>query len=284
MRTLAGQSALVTGTSRGIGPVIARALAGAGVRLALTARDRTGLERVAAGLGAPEGTTHAIIPADLRHQMQRERLVAEAEQRLGGIDILVNNAAIESAGAFLSADAATLAETIETNLTAPVQLTRLVLPGMLARGRGHVVSLASLAGKKGTPYNAVYSATKAGLIEWTHALRIELGTEPISLSVICPGYVTTVGMFARFGIVAPRSLGSCTPEQVADAVLRAVRHDRAELIVNSMPVRPLLALNALWPGLGDRWMTRLGITAFQQRKVTGRSAPHPPDTESGDAR
>ena len=129
---------------------------------------------------------------------------------------------------------------------------------MLARGRRHVVSLGSLAGKKGTPYNAVYSATKAGLIEWTHAMRIEFGETPVSFSVICPGYVTQVGMFARLGIDAPRSLGSCTPDQVADAVVQALRHDRAEILVNSMPVRPLLALNALWPGLGDRWMTRLG--------------------------
>jgi short-subunit dehydrogenase len=140
---------------------------------------------------------------------------------------------------------------------------------MLARRRGHVVNVASFGGKKGAPFEAVYSATKAGLIEWTSALRSELESTGVCFSAICPGYVTGEGMFAKFGVSAPRTIGSCTPEQVAAAVVDAIRRDRPEVIVNSMPVRPLLALNALSPRLGLWLLEAMGITAFQRRKVGG---------------
>ena len=139
---------------------------------------------------------------------------------------------------------------------------------MIANGSGHIVNIASLGGKRGVPYDAVYCATKAGLIEWSHALREEMAKYHIHVSVICPGYVTEVGMFARFGLKPPLSIGSCTPKQVANAVVRALRYRQREIIVNSLPVRPFLALGALSPALLDWLLRRLGVVDFQRRKVT----------------
>jgi short-subunit dehydrogenase len=256
----------VTGASRGIGPHIVRALAARGVHLALAARSADLLETVAAEARA-RGVRAVPCPADLTRPEDRQRAVERTAAALGPIAVLVNNAGIETAGAFAALTADDIAVTVETNLTAPLHLARLVLPGMLARRRGHIVNVASLGGKQGAPYDAVYCGTKAGLVEWTAALRAELRGTGVSVSAVCPGYVTGVGMFARFGVPAPRAIGSCAPEAVAAAVVRAVTRDQPEVIVNSMPVRGLLALDALSPRLGLWLVERLGVTAFQRRKV-----------------
>jgi short-subunit dehydrogenase len=260
--------ALLTGASRGIGPHIARALAQEGASVALAARSLPGLAAVAANLRS-SGARVAVLDADVGRPEVCASLVARAEQALGPVDVLVNNAGVETEGAFLSLDPEAIIGTVAINLTGAILLARQALPGMLARRRGHVVNVASLGGKKGAPFDGVYCATKAGLIEWTSALRSELEGTGVSFSAICPGYVTGEGMFAKFGVLAPRTIGSCTPEQVAVAVVDAIRRDLPEVIVNSMPVRPLLALNALSPRLG-RWLLEvMGITAFQRRKVGG---------------
>jgi len=263
--------ALVTGASRGIGPHIARALAREGAHVALAARSLPALEAVAADLRS-SGARVAVLDADVGLPAACASLVARAEEALGPVDVLVNNAGVETEGPFLSLAPETIVETVAVNLTGAILLARQALPGMLARRRGHVVNVASLGGKKGAPFDAVYCATKAGLIEWTGALRSELDGTGVSLSAICPGYVTGEGMFARFGIPAPRIIGSCTPEQVAAAVVDAIRRDLPEVIVNSMPMRPLLALSALSPRLGLWFLEALGITAFQRRKVGGTRA------------
>jgi short-subunit dehydrogenase len=221
------------------------------------------------------GVKCIALRADLASKDEREQLLERAASALGPIDILVNNAGVESEGAFVEIDAATIARTVEVNFTAPLVLTRAALPGMIQRGWGHVVTLSSTAGKKGAPYDAVYSGTKAALIEWNEALRSELHGTGVDTSVVCPGYVRNEGMFARFGIAAPGILGSCTPQDVSRAVIRAVKQGIGQQIVNSKPIRPLLALYALWPNLGVPVMRWMGITAFQRNKVAllGKSRP-----------
>lgn len=267
MKNLEDRNVLITGGSRGIGPYIARALAIHGARVALTARSRAGLAQVAASLEGAGGQP-LVVTADLSAARDRKRLIASVVAQDGPIDILVNNAALESEGAFTALPQPSIESTIEVNLLAPMALTRQVLPSMIANGRGHIVNIASLGGKCGVPYDAVYCATKAGLIEWSRALRMEVASQGVGVSVICPGYVTDAGMFARFGMKPPWNLGSCTPAQVAHAVVRAVRQDRGEIIVNSMPVRPSLALGALSPALLDWILKKMGVLDFQRRKVT----------------
>ena len=269
MKELRGRRALVTGASRGIGPHIARALALEGVHLAITARSGGLLEALASDLGSLRIHV-ASMRADLRAPDERAALIREATTRLGGLDILVNNAAIDSSGPFMDLEPQTITETIEVNLTAPMHLTALALPGMRQRGCGHVVNVASLAGKKAMPYEALYGGTKAGLIEWTSALRIELRDTGVSLSAVCPGYVMGEGMFARWGVAPPWLFGRTTPASVARAVVGAIRMDRAEVLVNSAPVRAWLAIYAVAPGLAARMVDLLGLRNFQRTKVGAR--------------
>jgi short-subunit dehydrogenase len=127
----------------------------------------------------------------------------------------------------------------------------MVLPGMLERRRGHVVNLASLAGKLPSVFLASYAATKHGVVGFTHSLRAEYADEPVSFSAICPVFVGRVGMYARveheLDTEPPPGLKPVDPERVSDAVLEALREDRAEVIVNRGPIRPLAALYWLAP-------------------------------------
>lgn len=265
MSEINDRNVIITGGSRGIGVYIAQAFAGEGARIALVARSWEGLETVASRLET-QGTTVAVFPADLSVPEERERVVRAIREEVGTIDILVNNAGLESDGPFTDLTREVIHRTVEVNLLAPMELTRLILPEMLARRRGHIVNVASIAAKSGAPYDAVYGGTKAGLAEWTRALRVELKETGVHFSTILPGYVRETGMFAKYGVKAPLIPGSCSPEQVARAVIRAVRTNRRERIVNSFPLRWYFALNDLWPGLAD-WIQRAtGALDFQRTK------------------
>lgn len=266
MTQLLDRRVLLTGASQGIGPFIAAALAGQGCRLALTARSEQLLREVARRLDV-FSVDVGIFPCDLLEADQRTRLIHEVLERFGRIDILINNAGVENEGPFLDQPVETHRRTIELNLMAPIELTHALLPTMLEQGGGHIVNIASIGAKAGSPYDAVYCGSKAGLAEWTRGISLEEEHAGIRFSTIFPGFVSEVGMFARFGLKAPWTIGSCTPEQVAAAVIRAVELNQPEIIVNSRPLKPLLALAAISPRLGGWLMRRLGVVGFQRRKI-----------------
>lgn len=266
MQNLQGKYVLLTGGSRGIGPFIAEALAKRGAHIALAARSEEALRRTASSLRA-YGVQTIICPVDLAQAQQRHDLIRTVLDEFGCIDILVNNAGLETEGSFLRLSWEAIRETIEVNLAAPMALTYHVLPHMLDRKGGHIVNIASIGAKSGTPYDAVYCGTKAGLTEWTRGLRLELMGTGVCFSTIFPGYVTETGMFARFDIMPPWIIGSCAPSQVARAVVRAVERRKQEVIVNSRPLRPAYALAELFPTMRDRLMHLLGVVSFQRRKV-----------------
>jgi short-subunit dehydrogenase len=266
MKTIRGTHALVTGGSRGLGPHIARTLAGQGANLTLTARSADSLRQVAEELAGDDTRVHTIA-ADVCDDGARRALLEEAESTLGPIDILVNNAGIEAIVPYTDLPPSHIEAMIRTNLVAPLILSRLVLEGMIERGRGHVVMMSSLGGKKGSPYSATYAATKAGLIAWTSGLRIELQGTGVSASVICPGFVSEAGMFAVRTQEAPRVLGTSTPEAVAQAVLRAIQRDVFEIIVNPGPVRLGLLFEHLSPRL-TRWaLEKAGVYEYYRRQA-----------------
>jgi len=266
MKTIHGAHALVTGGSRGLGPHIARALAGAGANLTLTARSADLLHQVAGELAGDATRVHSIA-ADVCDDEARRKLVEEAESTLGPIDILVNNAGIETIVPYTDLPPDRIEAMIRTNLVAPLILSRLVLEGMIERGRGHVVMMSSLGGKKGSPYSATYAATKAGLIAWTSGLRIELQGTGVSASVICPGFVSEAGMFAVRTQKAPRVLGTSTPEAVAQAVLRAIQRDVFEIIVNPGPVRAMMVFEHLSPGFARWVLEKTGVYDYYRRQA-----------------
>jgi short-subunit dehydrogenase len=272
MHQLRGRTAILTGASHGLGPHIARALAREGVHLALAARSEAPLQALATELAAT-GVRALAVPTDLTDAAAREALVARTEAELGPIDILVNNAGAIHGGAVHTRSAAQLDEVVQVNLVAPMDLTRRVLPAMLGRRRGHLVHVASLAGKVPMPFFSLYSATKYGLVGFNHGLQAELHGTGVHSAAVCPGFVAQEGMWARLGGRVHPALGISTPERVVRAVLDAIRHDRVEQIVNPMPVRPAVAMWSTAPRAGHRMFRLLGVDAFVRRAAERGEAP-----------
>ncbi len=257
---LAGCGALVTGASRGIGVTLAQALAKRGVRLVLSARDEAGLERVRAELAKSGAEVH-VVPADVSEPAALALLVDRSRAALGAIDLLVNNAGVDSVSHFEDVRMEDLQRTLQVNLTAPMTLSRLVLPDMLTRQRGHIVNIASLAGLAPAAFSEAYCATKHGVVGFTRALRASLQAQgsAVSASAICPGFISDAGIYAtqsvHYGVRAPGWLGTSPPDAVARAVLRAVERDIGEVVVSRIPMRPLLAVGSAFPRLIE-WLTR----------------------------
>jgi short-subunit dehydrogenase len=255
---LRGRNALITGAAGGLGGYIARSLAGRKVNLALSDLPSSPLDELVEELRG-HGVRVETVPADLTDREQLTELVERAEEAIGPLDVLVNNAGLEFGGNFLSTTPAELEAILDVNLLATMTLTRAALPGMQERGRGHVVNMASLAGKAAVPHLASYCATKHGVVGFTHALRHEYGSEPVGFSAICPGFISRVGMYGRLEEQVgepPGIVGTLPPERVGDAVVRAITKNLPEVIVAKGPVRPLIFLNTFFP----RAMTRLSRT------------------------
>jgi short-subunit dehydrogenase len=241
---------LVTGATSGIGRATALCLARAGARVIALGRDPYALEDVAARTGG------VGVRADLFDHRDLDRAAREAENALGRIDILVNNAAEGFAGPFAEMNPERADRLVRINLGAPIRLTRAILPGMLERRRGHVVNVASVAGHVGVPDEAVYAATKAGLITFSDSLRYELDGTGIGVSVVSPGVVDTP-FFERRGRPYDRPFPKpIAPEPVAEAILRAIRAEKPQVFVpawGSFPARLRGGLPGLYRTLARRF-------------------------------
>ena len=280
MDDLRGCNALLTGAAGGLGRYIARALSAEGVRLAVSGRHLEPLERLCSDLRQSGGCAEPVL-ADLADVEQTAHLVEQAESTIGPLDLLINNAGVEIVAAFTEFTDEELVLTAQLNLVAPMVLTRHALPGMLERGRGHVVTVSSLAGRGGNAYNVLYAATKAGLIGFGRSLHVELAGSPVNASVICPGFVARDGMYARMqqlGVKAPVALRPVEPELVARAVVDAIVDDRPDVLVTAWPMRPLLAVQELAPRLANRIVRALRAGQFFARlaELTGRDSPSQP--------
>jgi short-subunit dehydrogenase len=272
VKTLQGGTALVTGASGGIGTHIARRLARERMNVAVSGRREDALAEVVAELTAL-GVKAVSEPADLSDLTQVDPLIDGVEAALGPIDVLVNNAGVESVGAFTTYTRDELTSMVDLNLTAPLLLTHRLTPGMLERGRGHVVFISSVAGKIGSAFNEPYSATKAGLVGLTQSLRAEYLDAPVGFSVVCPGFVAGDGMYARMvkdGHRSNRIMGETTTEKISNAVVRAIREDRPEIVESGSSIRPVLALAQLSPRLVERLMPRVGVTDLFRRVAASR--------------
>jgi short-subunit dehydrogenase len=226
---LGGARALVTGATGGIGGAVAELRAGLGERA-------------------------EVVAVDLAERDGPARLAQSA----GAVDVLVANAALPASGRVEDFEPEQIDRALDVNLRAPIQLTRALLPGMLERGRGHVVLVSSLSGKVGSPRSGIYSATKFGLRGFAAGLREDVEPRGIGVTVVFPGFVSEAGFFAESGVRLPPWVGTRTPEQVAAAVVRGIERERAEVDVAPLGLRVGTRIAELAPVTLARVQRRLG--------------------------
>ncbi len=222
-RSLAGRVVVVTGGGRGIGRAIARSLTAEGARVAIGDLDAPAAEAVAAELGGAafgaglDVTDHAAFSAFLD----------DVEQRLGPLDVLVNNAGIMPVTPLAEESAASISRQIELNLRAVIHGTQEAIRRMAPRRSGHIVNMASIAGRNGFPNLATYSATKHGVVGLSEAVRAELRGSGVDITVVMPSVVRTE---LTAGLAESR-VKAVEPEDVARELLSALRRPRFDVYV-----------------------------------------------------
>jgi len=242
---LSGRTALLTGATGGLGRAIAAALAGRGAVVTLSGRKPEALEALAAEL---PGEGHRTVVADLGQPGAAEELAAEAD----GSEVLVANAGLPGTGRLPDFAPEELSAALRVNLEAPMVLARALEPGMVERGAGHMVFISSLSGKSATPLSSVYNATKFGLRGFALGLRADLDPLGIGVSLVSPGTIREAGMYADSGADPIPGLGTGSPPQVADAVVKAIEKNRVEVTVAPIQQRLLAHFALTSPGVAVR--------------------------------
>src|ERR1700752_1630341 len=212
---LEGKTVLLTGATGGLGRAIAAALADRSAALVLSSRKEAELSELVATL---PGAGHRAIVTDLAEDAAALRLLDDA----GEIDVLVANAGLPASGRLDGFSQEEIGRALRVNLESPVRMARQLLPTWQQHGSGHFVFVSSISGFVSTPRASLYAATKFGLRGFALNLREDLRGSGIGVSVITPGAIREAGMFAESGAPPPPGMGTGTPKQVADAVVRAI--------------------------------------------------------------
>jgi short-subunit dehydrogenase len=252
-RDLKEKVAVITGASSGIGRATALALAREGVRVVVGARRMDRLEEAVEAIQRAGGQARAL-QTDVTKPNEVSRLVGEAVTAFGRLDILVNNAGLGYFGRLESMPPEEARYLFEVNVMGTLYGIQAAVPIMRSQRSGHIITVASVSGKRATPGSGMYAATKFAQVALSESLRLELVDAGIDVSIICPVSTTT----EFFEIAAARSSFKIDPagpiysaEQVAELIVRCARRPRAELIVYR-PARLMVILNAISPRLLDR--------------------------------
>ena len=247
---ISGSKTLLTGASTGIGASLARLLHAQGAKLVLVSRNTHTYDLPGA----------LWISADLTQPDQRNAAFTQAVEHLGGIDILINNAGVGAYAPTVSIGDATWNHLYELNLNAPIHLTRLALPAMLAQRKGSIVNISSIAGLVPLPWFTLYSTTKAALLSFTHGLGMELDQTGVTTTAVCPGYVMTPFQANVITGKPPQLLQrtkrfAISPEICAAAILRGIEQNK-RTIITPFSGHFLNALYFFFPKLIDRQFAR----------------------------
>jgi NAD(P)-dependent dehydrogenase (short-subunit alcohol dehydrogenase family) len=248
-RSLAGQVVAITGGARGIGRATAAALTMQGARVAIGDIDASLAEQTASQLGA--GTIG--LPLDVRDRASFTSFLDQVESRLGPLDVLVNNAGIMAVGRFVDEPDPTAERMVDINLHGVILGSKLALERFVPRHRGHLVNIASIAGKGGAPGGATYAATKHAVVGLTESLRQELINSGVEMSVVMPIGVNTE---LYSGLQQMRGLTTPEPEDVADAIVEALQTGRFEVYVPKS-MKFVIRANALLPRRFTEWWARM---------------------------
>lgn len=245
---ISGATVLLTGATGGIGQAIARELHGRDARLILTGRRTEVLEPLAADLGA------RALAVDLAVAGEVDRLI----EQTGEVDILIANAALPASGRLDTYTQEQLDRALDVNLRAPIVLAHALSPGMVERGRGHLVFVSSLSGKAAAPESSLYGAAKFGLRGFALCLRDDLRANGVGVSVVLPGFISDTGLRGSAEVKLPPGAGMRTPAQVARGVVRAIERNRAEVEIAPAALRAGAAFASLAPEMAGRLARLMG--------------------------
>ena len=239
----------ITGGARGIGRATAGALVSRGAKVAIGDLDLELAERTAGELGGEA----IALELDVTERESFARFLAQAEERLGPLDVIVNNAGIMPLGPLVDEDDATARRMVDINLHGVLYGVKLALPGMLSRNSGHIVNVASLAGKAGLPGGATYCATKHAVVGLSEALAAELDETGVEVSCVMPAIVNTE---LASGLQQARGVKSVEPEDVAAEIVSALERPRFDVYVprSSAAIQKVVAM---LPRSGRRALARL---------------------------
>ena len=260
MKEVRGKLVLITGAAMGMGKLTAEKFAEAGAKLVLLDMNEEELDKTAREIGL-RGTNVWKFVQDVTDREGVYALAEKIQDEIGTVDILINNAGIVQGGALLETDDALLMKHYEVNVFGCIWFMKAFLPGMILKGRGHVVNMASASGLLGVPNLAAYASSKWAAIGLSESMRLEmesLGHEEIKFSTICPSYVAT-GMFD--GVKAPLFTPILKPETMADKIFEAVVEEKT-FVLEPLIVKFTPALKALLPGhIFDAVSGLLGATS-----------------------
>lgn len=259
---LRNRTVLLTGATGGIGHAIARACASRGASLVLTGRKTDVLEGLAEELGAER------LAVDLADRGQLDGLL----DAHGDADVLIANAALPATGLITELTPVQIDRMLDVNLRAPIMLAQRMVPGMLSRGTGHLVFMSSLSGKVPSAHSSLYNATKFGMRGFAGALREELHGTGVGVSTVFPGFIRDAGMFAQADIELPPGVGTRSPEDVAEATIRAIERNVREVDVAPLSMRAGVKVAGVAPELASRVQRRMGAGDVAERLAAGQAA------------
>ena len=249
-----GKSVVITGGSRGLGLILARELARAGAKLTLIARDEADLQRATEDVRTREPFAEVLVaPADIRKRYDAERAVAQAVERFGGVDVLINNAGIIQVGPLDHMRLGDYEDAMNTHFWGPLYMVLAALPHMRRQGEGRIVNISSIGGKIAVPHLVPYSASKFALTGLSDGLRLELMRDNIIVTTVCPGLMRTGSPvnamfkgkrpqeYAWFAISDSLPLASINAERAARQIISACRRGDAELVITVQAKLAVLA-------------------------------------------
>ena len=260
-RVLSGRVAAITGAARGIGKATAEAFVRQGMKVAIGDLDLAEAQRAADQLGA--GTIALELNVTERESV--ERFVEQAEERLGPIDVFVNNAGIMQLGSFLDESDATTQRQIDINVTGVLYGMKVILPRFVSRGGGHLVNIASSAGKAGFPGGATYCGTKHFVVGVSEAVRAELRDTQIEVSCVMPGVVNTE---LAAGLQPARGVKNVNPDDVANGIVEALQHPHFDVFVPKS-IGPINKVMGVLPRAGREGIAR----ALKADRVLAQADP-----------
>jgi short-subunit dehydrogenase len=265
-----GATGIVTGASRGLGRLVAVALAERGVNLVLAARTEEGLQETMRAVGS-HGVRAVSVRCDVTNKADLQNLVDATIAEFGPPDLLINNAGIEAVADLGEMTLEEIENVMVTNAVSPMLLTRLVVPHMAKRKRGHIVNISSTAGKIGMPYFSTYVSSKHALVGFSWSLRQELRQYGIGVSVVCPGFIDETGMADEWALKKrPPMAPTVKREKVVRSVIQAIERNKADVVLASGLARFGDIFFAISPDLSARVMRAGGMEDYFAAEAKAR--------------